>query len=923
MRRTLLMTVCLATAWTMQAQKIDFDFQGKTGNERYTETGFLNWPIGSKGVAEDAIPHYKDDGVTVDYPNPALGALPEGMQISVTNATTGVADGFFPGICSVWAKKNVESNTLSKIPGEALSTIDYDVDGEGRPDQRLNPSVPSTLRFTIKGMAAGNHTLLAYHNASDAGFVQKNGAAPQLKVLVNGVEVASGIAQSAYDGTNVQSLDDIASSFISFTAEAGKDVVIDYVAVPGDGSANNTVYVNGMVFDAVDPNMKVTNMRPLNGNLHVDAPNGAAILSWTGSASAASHRVMFGTSEDNLQEVQNTAVESYTATGLSCLKTYYWRVDEVPAAGDPVEGEVFSFRINRLAFPGAEGFGRFAMGGRDGQVVHVTSLEDDGTEGTLRWALETVTGPRTVVFDVSGIITLNKRLTVNEPYVTIAGQTAPGDGILIRGHAISLHSESITRFIHHRMGSVINEDKGTGYSGVDLQGKNNSILDHASIGWATAETLKAASNYTNNITVQNSIIAEALTSGMPGEDNYGYGFDAGGEHGSFHHNLMAHNYYNNMAISGGQDASLHWIGEEEYYNNVAYNWGSGVAGGSASKLNFAGNYYKAGPASTQKERLLSINVPKNGSGTINYYVSGNLLDVDGTIIDNPYSVNTAKDEDGNPVEDAYVPEKSETKVVDNGAVYEDARTAYANVLSQAGASLKRDATDKRIINEVLTGTASKGENGMIAEIDMETYADYDVYEKITRDANWDANQNGIADWFETATGKTDANADTDGDGYTNLEDYLNFMAAPHAAVTAGETAEFNLSDYFAGVSGATFAVEGKGSVEGTTLKVATATTDPVMLQTKVTAQAGDIKVTRDFFVCVSGGSSTGINNLSTAKAMVESYELYNAAGVLVGQGNGNGAAVDRLPLKGNAAGVYVLKVKDTEGHSRTFSVVMK
>lgn len=123
MRRTLLMTWCLMAGLAMQAQKIDFDFQGKTGSDRYTEVGFLNWPVSSKGTAEDAIPHYKDDGVTVDYPKPELGALPEGMQITVTNATTGLAEGFYPGICSVWAKKNVESNALSKIPGEALSTI--------------------------------------------------------------------------------------------------------------------------------------------------------------------------------------------------------------------------------------------------------------------------------------------------------------------------------------------------------------------------------------------------------------------------------------------------------------------------------------------------------------------------------------------------------------------------------------------------------------------------------------------------------------------------------------------------------------------------------------------------------------------------------------------------------------------------------
>lgn len=909
---------CLLATLTMQAQKIDFDFQGKSGSERHTEAGFLNWPIASKGTESDVIPNLKDDG-SVNYPSPALGALPDGMQITVSNATATAPEGFLNGICSVWAKKNVESNSLSKIPGEAVTTIQYNLDGEGKPDQRLNPETPSTLRLTITGMTAGSHTLLTYHNASDAGFITNNGAAPMLKIVVNGEEKATNITQSAYNGSDIQSLDDISSSFISFTAEAGKDVVIDYIAIPVEGSANNTVYINGLVFDAADPNMKVTNMWPINTNMHVTATNGAVTLSWTGSASAATHRVMFGTSEDNLTEVQNSMAESYTATGLSCLNTYYWRVDEVPAAGEPVLGDVFSFRINQLAFPGAEGFGRYAYGGRGGQVVHVTSLEDDGTEGTLRYALETVKGPRTVVFDVSGIITLTKKLVVNEPYVTIAGQTAPGDGIMIRGYQISLHSEGITRFVRLRLGSVINEDKGTGYSCVDLQGKQHSIVDHTSVEWGTAETFKAAGNYTANITVQNTIVAEALTNGMPGEDGFGYGFDAGGEYGSFHHNLMANNYYQNPNISGGQDAAMKWLGEEEFYNNVGYNWGKNAASGAATKINFAGNYYKAGPATTAKDHLLSINVPKNGTGTIDYYVEGNLLEADGTVIDNPYAVNTQKDEDGNPVEGAYVPNRSDTKVVDNGAVYETAQTAYANVLSQAGASLKRDATDKRIINDVKNGTTTKGENGMISEVQDE---DYDIYEVVKRAADFDANQNGIADWYETATGKTDAQADPDGDGYTNLEDYLNYMATPNQITAAGETVTFDLADYFAGISGATYVVEGKGTIDGTTLKVATDAADKGFLKAQVTATKGDVKVTREFNVYLSGTVS-GINLATNGKARVESYELYNAAGVQVAQGNANGAAVDRLPLKGHIAGVYILKVKDTDGRNRSYSVVIR
>ena len=916
--------MCL-TALSVSAQKIDFDFQGKTGNATYTEAGFLNWPIGSKGVASDVFPNVDAESGKVNYPAPALGAMPEGMTITISNATATAPDGFYNGLCSVWAKNNVEKNNLSKIPGEAVSTIQYDVDGEGRPDQRLNPAAPATMRFVVKGLSAGNHTLLAYHNGSDAGFITNNGAAPDLKVLVNGEEKASGIHQTAYDGTNAQSIDDIASSFVSFTVAEGQDVTIDYVAVPVEGSGNNTVYVNGMVFDAADPNMKVTNMRPLNTNLHVDATDGAVTLSWKGSASAASHRVMFGTSEEGMTEVQNTTAESYTATGLSCLNTYYWRVDEVPAAGEPVLGDVYTFRINHLAFPGAEGYGRYAIGGRGGQVVHVTSLEDTATEGvpdqgTLRYALETVTGPRTVVFDVSGVINLTKQIVVNEPYVTIAGQTAPGDGILIRGGYFYPASESVTRFIRHRLGTVINPDKGTGYSGFTIQGRNNAIVDHVSVGWATAETFKSAGNFTDAVTVQNTIIAEALTNGMPGEDGFGFGFEAGGETGSYHHNLMANNHYQNPCISGGQDASQKWIGSNEYYNNVAYNWKGGAASGSSSKLNFAGNYYKAGPAtSAETSKILSINVPKNGTGTIDYFVSDNILEKGGSqITTDLFNVNLVKDEEtGEPKEGAYVPVSSDTKVVNTGAAYETALTAYARVLSEAGASLKRDATDRRIISEVIGGTASKGENGMIASVADE---DYDVYEILKREDTFDANQNGIADWYETATGKTDASADPDGDGYTNLEDYLNYMATPNAAVAAGATATFDLTQYFAGVSGATYSVEGKGTIDGTTLKVTPASADTGFLLSKVTATKGDVSVTREFNVYVSG--TTGVSSART-EAQVAYYELYNAAGQMIAHGDANGASVRQLPLPATTPGVYILKIKDTEGRSRSFSVLKK
>ena len=919
MRKILTLIGAALISMNVAAQKIDFDAAGKRGDAKHTEQGFWGWDVARS--AADTLPKMKD-GVPQWQPNSVGGEkLPDGMQIVVTNASyhaATAADGYY-GVAGTWGGgKKVESNPKSKIPDDFVCTTWIDAN-----NNMQEPEDFTSLRMIIKGMKSGAHTLLSYHSASN-----HSTQPPMVKVQVNGVDACEPVQISTFDGTNWQGVDDIAQTFVSFTAVEGQDVVIEYVPVHVDGVEYSTkrVYLNGIVFDAVDPNMKVTNMSPLNSSLHLDAPDKSVTLSWKGSASAVSHRVMFGTSADALQEVQNTTAESYTATGLTPLNVYYWRVDEVPAAGNPIEGEVFTFRINQLAFPGAEGYGRYAYGGRGGQVVHVTSLEDDGTEGTLRWALETVIGPRTVVFDVSGIIALTKPVTVNESYVTIAGQTAPGDGIMIRGGYLYLGGESITRFIRHRMGSVINEEKGTGYSGITIQGRNNAIIDHASVGWATAETFKAAGNYTDAITVQNTIIAEALTNGMPGEDGFGYGFEAGGETGSFHHNLMAHNFYGNPTISGGMNPALQWLGQEEYYNNVAYNWGSGAAAGAATKVNFAGNYYKAGPATkAETTKILNINVPKNGTGTMDYYVNGNVLEKDGTqMTDDLYNINLVKDEDtGEPKEGGYVPNVStDTKVVDNGAVYEDAKTAYAKVLSQAGVSLKRDKTDKRIVSEVMNGTATfdTSENGMIPSIEE---GDYDIYEIVRRADDFDANQNGIADWYETATGKTDPSADPDGDGYTNLEDYLNYMATPNAIADKGQTVTFDLSNYFAGFpAGVTFEVAGKGTVSGTTLSITPTDADAGILQNAVTAKSGEVSVTRQFNVYVNG-TLTGIQTVSTANTKVESFELYNAAGVMVAQGEAKGATADRLPLKGHHAGVYILKVKDTEGCNRSFSVLIR
>ena len=295
-----------------------------------------------------------------------------------------------------------------------------------------------------------------------------------------------------------------------------------------------------------------------------------------------------------------------------------------------------------------------------------------------------------------------------------------------------------------------------------------------------------------------------------------------------------------------------------------------------------------------------------------------MLDKNGSLTDDPYSVsrNDREDAEGNIIE-GYTPNISETKVVNTGAEYETAQTAYARVLSEAGASLKRDATDKRIVNDVVKGTAEKGEDGMLASVED---TDYDVYENATRDAAFDANQNGIADWYEKATNKTDANADPDGDGFTNLEDYLNYIATPNTVIAAGETATFDLNEYFAGISGAEFSVSGRGNVSGTTLNIPSQTSDTGFLKATVTAKKGDVSISREFNVCLNGVNA--IQNMA-GKALVMSYEVYNQAGMLVKQGKADGTAVDRLNLQGVPTGVYIMKIVDNQGQTRSFSVIKK
>jgi len=405
------------------------------------------------------------------------------------------------------------------------------------------------------------------------------------------------------------------------------------------------------------------------------------------------------------------------------------------------------------AFPGAEGFGYASVGGRGGEVYHVTSYELTGP-GTFHDALMTAgETPRTIVFDISGEITIPQIVVRNKSKITIAGQTAPGDGVTIRGNNIRFIdcSDIVIRYMRFRLGvQSFNDD--TMY----FEDCRNVMIDHSSFSWGTDEVLSIKSkDYDNprskNITVQWSIISEGLlTHSMGGliEMNTI----------TMHHNLYAHNNDRNPKTKGQID----------FVNNIVYNWGGYpyVAGGESGTKgygNVVGNYFIAGLNSADPEYAVV-----RGNENYSLYLANNRID------SNKNGVLDGTDTGGGMMEaerpSVLVPERFEYPPVHT----EEPEAAYENILDYAGASIARDAADARVIDSVRkqTGVIIGHEN------------DVGGFPALTRGtAPADTDRDGMPDAWESAKGLNaaepeDRNGDRNGDGYTNLEEYLNELAAP-------------------------------------------------------------------------------------------------------------------------------------------------
>jgi|GEM_PF-302598 len=435
------------------------------------------------------------------------------------------------------------------------------------------------------------------------------------------------------------------------------------------------------------------------------------------------------------------------------------------------------------AFPGAEGYGKYTVGGRGGEVYVVTNLNDRGP-GSLREAVE-ATGPRTVVFAVSGNIMLTEALNINNPYITIAGQTAPGDGITVAGAPVYINTDNvIIRYMRFRMGDY-NRIEGDTIGG---RGVSNVILDHISASWSVDECLSFYE--CNNVTVQWSFITESLRGSVHVKGNHGYGGIWGGA-SSFHHNLLAHHSSRNPRFAPGSSDGP----ATDMRNNVIYNWGFNSAyGGEGANVNMVANYFKAGPA-TGEGRLKYKIVEASHDGK--WYVEDNFVYGYPDISADNWA-------GGVQPRSGKVPDmRSETEFPVPPVATHSALEAYELVLAHAGATLPvRDEIDKRIVEEVRTGTATYGGavtgpgTGIIDS--QEDVGGLPFLRSFS--APLDSDSDGIPDWWAikhgcSPEGGIDHSGDIDGDGYTNLEEYLNGTNPLRSDYHSSEELESVVAEY--------------------------------------------------------------------------------------------------------------------------------
>ena len=850
----------LCSVVMMTAQRIDFSFSNAQEAQTH-EPDYIEWKI----------PHNASSSITLD----------NGMELTISAA--GNAD----VLRDQWNKNTCnagrDGQTGLRLLGDGVAAFIAD-------DDNNTPTLtdtPTSIEIKIKGMTAGSHTAMAYHVWKDA----KSGEMPKIKVEVKVNEGKYVVKQNDVDFVNVKNpvtdlkMADATFSYVDFDIEEGDSVYLKYSTIVESGKTYQTtnIMLNGLLLDtspfvAQDP---VPNSR----DYHYDCDNGSCTLQWTAGPTATKHRLFFGTDATEVENATTWQYEgtetSYTVSNLKTWNTYYWRVDEVEGNGTVHQGLVWSFRPRQLAFPEAEGYGRYAQGGRGGIVYHVTNLSGDkDMPGSLLYGLVNISEPRYIVFDVSGIIELDFNSNFVKPNAYIAGQTAPGKGICIKASNINIGSDVICRHIRFKRGlGVYGENTG---NAMGMSGADHAIVDHCTAAWGTDETVSGRG--AKNISFQYSVISEAL--GITGHKNYsdgtnhGYAATIDGQIGSWHHNLLVNCAGRNWSMGGGMDANNIPIGGLDLFNNVCYNWNGRTTDGNCHEVNFVGNYYKMGP-DTKRTTLFTQDFESaiNPLGTDKAYVSGNIRENKNHTQTHDKKGDTYNATGNIPTSYEYLVSEP---LFPSYATIHSAKDAMKIVTSYSGATMPmRDEHHQRNVKETLSGTWTyKGsKSGIKGEIDTEEditeHAEgkgWETYPEEQRDTNYDTDQDGMPDWYEAVIGSNltepNQNEDPNEDGWTLLEDYLEFMAHPYLIIKAGEQQTIDIKPFFAGFYGQntqydtvtpTYTVATESdlftpSVNGSTVKAVAGLNDGIGY-IHVTVNDGETTFTQRIGVAVTGGTS--------------------------------------------------------------------
>lgn len=454
---------------------------------------------------------------------------------------------------------------------------------------------------------------------------------------------------------------------------------------------------------------------------------------------------------------------------------------------EPGQAPPHPVRMDRKipAFPGAWGGGMFTTGGRGGQALAVTNLSDNGP-GSLRAAIETP-GPRTILFRVAGIIRLKSDLNIDHPDVTIAGQSAPGDGICIANHSLNINTRNvILRHLRVRRGDPVG---GQGSDNIGGNPEGDIIVDHCSVGWGRDEGISLYrymkpmpdgslnKHAVKNLTIQYVISAEGLG---PGHE---FGGTWGGEDSTFHHNLFASN--------SGRNPSIGMSGEFDYRNNVIYNWSHRTmdGGDETSLINVINNYYRPGPATNAS---MVSTIARIGPGVRKMYSPGNVWAAGDWYPETParpgkwYVAGNIVEGHDDVTLDNWKGMPGSPEVIKLARVYtpfegwpirqETARQAYESVLARAGATRpRRDAVDRRVTEMVRTNQVAI-RDGILRHPDE--VGGYPTYAFSPDEVPPDGDGDGMPDAWERShrlnpNDAADGARDADGDGYTNLEEFLN------------------------------------------------------------------------------------------------------------------------------------------------------